>query len=200
MVIIDTEGKYFVRYTNEIKSNGIIIMNVIQGLEYPDKKGYVHKKIDINTFSNKATKVPTNYVKKRYKRESSWFKTYVCNPNYKLIEKNNEEYKKSLELGYPHNVEIEYDLILDNIDLSKKWILLWSFGENMFTRVGYGDWSSSSQMQKLSKLTKNTTFFVDNIPCSTEYGLNDFGIDFNQELGESFKNQKLLKFIQPKNF
>jgi hypothetical protein len=94
MVIIDTEGKYFVRYTNEIKSNGIIIMNVIQGLEYPDKKGYVHKKIDINTFSDKATKVPTNYVKKRYKRESSWFKTYVCNPNYKLIEKNNEEYKK----------------------------------------------------------------------------------------------------------
>jgi len=93
--------------------------------------------------------------------------------------RDNEEYKKSLELGYPHNVEIEYDLILDNIDLSKKWILLWSFGENMFTRVGYGDWSSSSQIQKLSKLTKNTTFFVDNIPCSTNYGLNDFGIDFN---------------------
>jgi len=93
--------------------------------------------------------------------------------------RDNDEYKKSLELGYPHNVEMEYDLILDNIDLSKKWILLWSFGENLFTRIGYSNWSKSTEMQKLSKLTKNTTFFVDNIPCSPNYGLNDFGLEFD---------------------
>jgi len=90
-----------------------------------------------------------------------------------------DEYRDILEMGYPNNVEAEYDIILNNIDLSKKWILLWSYGENVFSRVGFNEWYKNSQMQKLSILTNKTNFFIDNIECSDIYSVNDFGFNFN---------------------
>ena len=88
-------------------------------------------------------------------------------------------YNDILEMGYPHNIEAEYDMILDNIDLSKKWILLWSYGENVFSRIGYNMWKDDTQMQKLSELTNKTHFFIDNIESSDKYSVNDFGLEFN---------------------
>lgn len=88
-------------------------------------------------------------------------------------------YSDILDLGYPHNVEAEYDMILNNIDLSKKWILMWSYGENPFTRIGYNKWSQNSEMIKLSKLTTTTRFFIDTLESSTKYNVNDFGLEFN---------------------
>ena len=90
-----------------------------------------------------------------------------------------EGYSDILEMGYPDNVEAEYDMILNNIDLSKKWILLWSYGENVFSRVGFNEWYNSSEMQKLSMLTNSTEFFIDNIECSDKFKVNDFGLNFN---------------------
>jgi hypothetical protein len=89
-----------------------------------------------------------------------------------------DKYWDIIEKGYPNNIEDEYDIIIDNIDLSKKWVLLWSHGENAFARIGYDTWSTSSEMQKLSKLTNSTYFFIDNVESSDTYSINHFGLDF----------------------
>lgn len=60
------------------------------------------------------------------------------------------------ESGFPKCFGKEIDWFLDNLNFDKKWILLYSMGENLFIN------SSPNQYRKLNELASKVQFFSDN--------------------------------------
>ena len=80
----------FIRY--ELKSKGLFSVTTkkLEGLK--GKQRHIYKFIDFNTFEDKETEVPNGY--KPVKTKKDWVKKYKCDSSRKLLQKNNQEYKK----------------------------------------------------------------------------------------------------------
>ena len=77
----------------QVDNFGNLIKSTIRGLK--GKKGYIYKYIDFNEFEKKESKIPDDYVKlKKSSYSNSWVKKFICDPSRKLLEKNNNYYKK----------------------------------------------------------------------------------------------------------
>ena len=80
----------FIKY--ELKLKGLFSNSIkrIQGLE--GKQRHIYKFIDFNKFEDKETEVPNGY--KLVKINKDLIKKYMCDSSRKLLQKNNQEYKK----------------------------------------------------------------------------------------------------------
>lgn len=74
-----------------------------------------------------------------------------------LFNSNNEVNLFSIKLNK------EYEYLLNNLDLSKKWILFYNYGENFYKHQDINNNDSIKEIENLTKLFNSTIVFSDNI-------------------------------------
>jgi len=91
---LDDCGKVVI-YKKKIKKTLGYVLRTLVGLEYVP--GYVHKRLDYNTFEKKPTKVGKGFRKGKVNKD--WLKRYICDASKNKLTRNNPMFKKIKHQG-----------------------------------------------------------------------------------------------------
>lgn len=157
----------FVKYQKKEKGIFLTNINKIEGLRAT--KGYIYKYIDFNNFENKETKIPNGYKKVNIKKNI--IKKYYCDSSRKLLNKNNEEYKKikSKTKGYKSYFTHDNGGRPFLVYVSKKDVQIYKEDKKFYST--WSDWNTNDNNNKwiyikLIKEYKPLEIFIGKSPLN----------------------------------
>jgi hypothetical protein len=182
----------FVKY---IKKNGRKI-DILEGLEI--NKGYIYKFKGLNEFEKKETKIPDDYKKSELYLNLS----NKCNPNLKLLEKNNDFYKKIKE---KHKNDIIYfnTYITKNqtkylIYVSKNKIYLYTKSDKHYIKKS--DISKNKLDNKWMYIKLFKTFNYENIFIGKSKNMKDDISKFMKMYGPKYDGNSILIHVKKNKY
>lgn len=182
----------FVKY---IKKNGRKF-DVLQGLEI--NKGYIYKFKSLNEFEKKETKIPDGYKKSEFYLNLS----EKCNPNLKLLEKNNDFYKKIKEKH--KNDKIYFTTYISKnetkylIYVSKNKIYLYTKSDKHYIKDS--DISKNKINNKWMYIKLFKTFNYENIFIGKSKNTKDDMSKFMKMYGPTYDGNSILIHINKNKY
>lgn len=171
----------FVRYSNKKNS-----YKYLEGIQL--REGYLYKFISFNEFEKKETKIPKDYQKEDV-NEFLLKKLKICDNSVKLLEKNNQVYKKIKEKHKglkSYFINFIYDKLSKPIFLvyiSKNKVFIYNLSSKYY--VKNSDWSSDNNNNKWMYINLFKTYTFKKIFIGKDYNLK---YDGNRLLLNTDKN------------